>query len=110
MQIKHLVIVNLLSIYILPAHAQDTALKAENWSKENLEIVADFIKSVKNKNLEELCSRISFPFAREYPIPEIKSKKEFLKRYSEVFDDSLTKMIVSSDPNKDWSSVENAAG
>lgn len=30
---------------------------------------------------------------------------EFLKRYTEVFDDSLTKMIVNSDPAKDWSAV-----
>jgi hypothetical protein len=105
MQIKHLIIINFLSIYILPAHAQDSALNNENWSKQNQKIVTDFINSVKIKNLDELCSRISFPFVREYPIPEIKTKKDFLKRYSEIFDDSLTKMIVNSNPDKDWSAV-----
>jgi hypothetical protein len=104
-QLKHLIILNFLCSFFLSTDAQDTALKDDNWSKENLKVVTDFIKSVKSRNLEELSSRISFPFAREYPIPEIKSKEEFLKRYNEVFDDSLTQMIVNSDPNKDWSPV-----
>jgi hypothetical protein len=103
-KIKHLIIY-FLFIYVLPTYAQDTAHKGDDWSKENLKIVTHFIKSIKNKNFDEICTGIYFPFAREYPIPEIKSKTEFIKRYREIFDDSLTKMIVKSDPNKDWSAV-----
>jgi len=85
--------------------AQDTSLKDKNWNIENHKIIVEFIKNVKNGNFEEISSKMSFPFSRRYPIPEIKSKEEFLKRYSEIFDDSLIKRIVNSDPNKDWSEV-----
>ena len=105
MQIKQLIIFNILSICFLSTQAQDTAHKNENLSIENQKIVVEFIKNVKNKNLEEICSTMSFPFTRKYPIPEIKSMEEFLIRYNEIFDDSLTKRIVNSDPNNDWSEM-----
>ncbi|HSZ32819.1 MAG TPA: hypothetical protein VK772_05890 [Puia sp.] len=81
------------------------SLFAQDMSKENQKIVADFIAEVKNPNKNNLCSSISFPFKRQYPIPDINNRHEFLKRYKEVFDDSLTKMILTSDPAKDWAAV-----
>src|SRR5262249_42797373 len=37
--------------------------------------------------------------------PQIKNGQEFLKRYDEVFDDSIVKIIVNSSAAKDWSPV-----
>jgi hypothetical protein len=68
-------------------------------------IVFDFIDCIKHQKKEKLISKISFPFDREYPIPQIKTREEFLKRYNEVFDENLIKMIVNSKPNKDWAAV-----
>ena len=71
----------------------------------NKKVVADFIYCIKNQKKDKLISNISFPFERSYPIPQIKNKQEFLKRYKEVFDDTLSKMIINSDINNDWSAV-----
>ena len=78
---------------------------AQSLNKENQKIVADFISNVRSGNREKLCDSIFFPFRRRYPIPDIKNREEFLRRYSEIFDDSLTKMILNSDPAKDWSEM-----
>jgi hypothetical protein len=88
-------------LFVLNLHS----LFAQEMSKENLKIVNDFISNVRNKNMDELSNSISFPFERRYPIPDINNREEFLKRYSEIFDDSLTKMILNSDPAKDWSAM-----
>ncbi|MEH3112040.1 hypothetical protein [Pedobacter terrae] len=68
-------------------------------------IVADFIKVVKSGNVEKLCSKIKYPLNRAYPIPPIKNKQEFIKRYKEVFDDNLIKKIITSKAETDWSDV-----
>jgi hypothetical protein len=48
---------------------------------------------------------ISYPFKREYPIPAIKNKTEFIKRYNEIFDVPLKNEIIKSNPAKDWSEM-----
>lgn len=70
--------------------------------KNQQKVVAEFISYIKNNDREGLAKKIAFPFEREYPIPSIKNKAEFVKRYKEVFDDNLVKQIVNSDPAKDW--------
>jgi hypothetical protein len=85
-----------LTLYIFVAIGQEM-------TKEEQKVVTDFIDCIKSQNKEKLISMISFPFDREYPIPSIKNGQEFLKRYNEIFDDTLTKMIVSSKPSTDWS-------
>ncbi|TDQ08413.1 hypothetical protein [Pedobacter metabolipauper] len=72
---------------------------------EQQKVVSDFIYYIKNQKKEILADRVSYPLKREYPIPEIKNKQEFLKRYTEVFDNELIKMIVNSKPAVDWSAV-----
>lgn len=70
--------------------------------KQYQDVISNFIDCFKTQNKEKLSSLISFPLKREYPIPDIKTKQEFLKKYNEIFDDSLTQMIVKSKPTKDW--------
>jgi hypothetical protein len=67
--------------------------------------VTSFINAVKKGNIEKLSNKISYPLNRAYPLPSIKNKQEFVKRYKEVFDDNLTKKIVNSDIAKDWDAV-----
>jgi len=81
------------------------SLYAQKMNDDDLKTVSDFIDCIKYKEMDKLITKISFPFRREYPIPEIKNKKEFLKRYTEVFDDSLTKIIINSKPSKDWAEM-----
>lgn len=74
-------------------------------NKKYESVVLEFISNVKNQNKEKLLSKLKFPLRREYPIPSIKDKQEFLKRYKEVFDDDLSKKIIASKISTDWSDV-----
>lgn len=73
--------------------------------REYREMVITFIQEIENKEIDAIADRISFPFRRSYPIPDIKSREEFHERFSEVFDDSLVSIISSSNPKTDWSEV-----
>lgn len=77
----------------------------QEMTDDQKKIVANFIDCIKHQKKEKLIADISFPFDREYPIPQIKTGEEFLKRYNEVFDEKLVKMIVNSKPDKDWAAV-----
>lgn len=64
-----------------------------------------FIENVKEGKKEAVANMISYPFKREYPIPAIKNKTEFIKRYNEIFDVALKNEIIKSNPAKDWSEM-----
>lgn len=72
---------------------------------EYQKFIKTFISNVKNDKKEALANMISYPFKREYPIPTIKNKTEFIKRYNEIFDDALKSEISKSNPAKDWSEM-----
>lgn len=76
-------------------------------TKEHKEIIEDFIGCFKTNDRQKIAENISYPLKREYPLPEIKDKKEFLKRFDEVFDSKLIATIIKSNPSKedDWSAV-----
>lgn len=67
--------------------------------------ISNFIAAVKTRDFQKLIPFFSFPIEREYPLPDIKNEVEFINRYDELFDDSITALIVNSDPNKDWKIV-----
>jgi hypothetical protein len=88
----------LLLLYIGSAYSQTL-------DKKYLPVVTGFITSVKSGSIAKLSNKIKYPLNRTYPIPPIKNKQEFTKRYREVFDDELTKKIINSKPLTDWSDV-----
>jgi hypothetical protein len=51
-----------------------------------IDSINNVIALFKEKNIDKISSKISFPLYREYPIPPIKDKKEFRQRFREVFD------------------------
>jgi hypothetical protein len=67
--------------------------------------IKNFIDLVKSSNHAAIADRITYPLNREYPIPSIKNKQQMLKRFDEVFDESLLKSIINSDIEKDWDDV-----
>lgn len=95
---KPLITILLLTLHFLTALGQD-----EN--QENQKAIADFIACVKTQDKEALSGKVAFPLRREYPLPPIRNKQEFLNRYNEVFDDTLINMIVTSEPARDWSKM-----
>lgn len=80
-------------------------VSAQDLKPEYQKFIKTFISNVKNDKKEAVASMISYPFKREYPIPEIKNKADFVKRYSEIFDATLKNEIIKSDPAKDWSEM-----
>ncbi len=95
---KQITITVFISLSIAIAYGQEM-------TKEQQQVVINFIDCIKSQKKSKLAAKISFPFSREYPIPPVKNGLEFLKRYEEIFDDKLIGMIVNSDPAKDWSAV-----
>lgn len=80
-------------------------LNAQDLKPEYQKFISKFILEVKNDDKEAISKRIKFPFKREYPIPSVKDKADFVKRYNQIFDKMLIEKIAKSDPAKDWSEV-----
>lgn len=67
--------------------------------------VNKFIDNIEKARVAEIASSIVFPFEREYPIPSIKTKQEFIQRFDEMFDDVMVKKITQSNAAKDWTAL-----
>jgi len=80
-------------------------LIAQDLKPEYQKFISKFILEVKNSDTEAIAKRIKFPFKREYPIPSVKDKADFIKRYNQIFDKVVVEKITKSDPAKDWSEV-----
>ncbi|WP_281634350.1 hypothetical protein [Flavobacterium luteolum] len=80
-------------------------LIAQDLKPEYQKFISKFILEVKNSDKEAIAKRIKFPFKREYPIPSVKDKADFIKRYNQIFDKVLIEKITKSGPAKDWSEV-----
>ncbi|SHL35068.1 hypothetical protein [Flavobacterium saccharophilum] len=83
------------------------ALGIQNISGQDLKpayqkFVKSFIANIKSNNKEGVAAFIRYPLGREYPIPAVKNKADFIKRYDQIFDATLKKEIISSNPAKDW--------
>ncbi|TPG44704.1 hypothetical protein [Flavobacterium pectinovorum] len=78
---------------------------SQDLKPEYQKFIKNFIANVKSNNKEGVAAFISFPLGREYPIPAVKNKADFIKRYDQIFDNTLKNEIIKSNPVKDWSEV-----
>ena len=72
--------------------------------QQELERINALIALFKKKDIDGISNKISYPLYRQYPIPQIKDKQEFKKRFSEVFDQILIDKIANSKISQ-WSEV-----
>lgn len=93
-----IIIIVLLSLSLNVIHGQEL-------KKEYQKLVSNFIYNIKNDKKESIANIAIYPFEREYPIPVIKNKQEFIKRYNDIFDNKLKQLIVNSNPASDWSDM-----
>jgi len=82
-----------------------SASYAQNLSREQQIAILQFIEAVKNNDSERVLSGVTYPFNRLYPLPDVKDKPDFLRRYHEILDDSLRSVIVRSVPSEDWADM-----
>lgn len=68
----------------------------------NVERVKEIMEDFRTQNKTAIAGKIAYPLNREFPLPPIESEQEMLQRFTEVFDDELTGLIVNSDLAKDW--------
>jgi hypothetical protein len=79
--------------------------------EDNEELEVDKVLRINNvidlfklNDINKISNIINFPLERQYPIPSIKNKKEFTKRFNEVFDKILRDKIANSKIEQ-WSEV-----
>lgn len=81
------------------------ATSASSLKQKDHEHVIKIVEAFKANNRSLIAEYVSYPLSRRYPIPPIKDKQEFLKRFDEVFDAELLRMIINSDISNDWSDM-----
>ena len=68
----------------------------EKLDVDKVTYINNVIELFKLKDVEKISNIISFPLDRQYPIPSIKNRIEFIKRFNEVFDQILIDHITKS--------------
>lgn len=71
---------------------------------EETDSIQKLIELFKKADIEGISNKISYPLDRDYPIPSIRNKEEFIKRFHEVFDQKLIDNIAQSDISQ-WTEV-----
>ena len=92
-------------LYVLLIGIMVQNISGQDLRPEYQKFIKKFIDNVKNDRKEVVAEAIKYPLRRENPIPSIKNKTEFVKRYDEIFDTKLKTEISQSNPAKDWSEV-----
>lgn len=80
-------------------------VSAQNVKPHYQKCIQSVIDSVKTGKKEAIAAMISYPLKREYPLPDVVDKSDFIKRYDEIFDTTLKNEIAKSNPAKDWSDM-----
>jgi hypothetical protein len=68
----------------------------EKLKDDQIDAINNVIALFKEKDIDKISGIIRFPLNRQYPIPPINDKKEFIQRFSEVFDQILIDKIANS--------------
>ena len=80
-------------------------VSAQNVKPVYQKCIQSFIDTLKTGKKEAIAEMVAYPLKREYPIPDVVDKSDFIKRYDEIFDTTLKNEITKSDPGKDWSDM-----
>jgi len=90
------------NIYFYPVKNKEKEV-VENNSTHKL--VSNIIELVSKRDPILLAKRIQYPFSTQYPLSDIKNEKDFVETYNKIFTEKFIRLIESSDPDKDWSSM-----
>ncbi len=82
-----------------------TAVSGQSTLKnEQEQAVNKLIRIIKTKDKTKIAGLVRFPLRREYPLKDVKSKEELVRRFDEIFDKWLVGHIATSKIG-DWSEV-----
>jgi hypothetical protein len=80
-------------------------VSGQDLKPEYQKFIKIFISNVKSGKKEAVADMVRYPLKREIPIPTIKNKAEFVKRYDQIFDTKLRNEIIKSNVLNDWSEM-----
>lgn len=80
-------------------------VSAQTVKPEYQKCIKSFIDTLKSDKKDAIAEMVAYPLKREYPIPDVVDKSDFIKRYDEIFDTTLKNEITKSNPAKDWSDM-----
>lgn len=69
--------------------------------------VDSLIKWVTNDEVEKISDKVIYPLNRDYPLPDIHNKDEFIVYYDTLFDDSLKTIITTATSSKNWTNMKD---
>ena len=96
MKKQFLIILFLISSFVLAQNEKLDDYKAKK--------IQNVIRLFKNKNVKGISEIVRYPLERDYPVKSVKSKSEFVKRFNQIFDNSVVNLISKSKIS-DWSEV-----
>ena len=91
------------NVKVAPAHPSSYS-EQNTLESEEIVSIKKLIELFKKVDIEGISNKISFPLDRDYPIPSIRNKEEFIQRFHEVFDQKLIDKIAQSDISQ-WTEV-----
>jgi hypothetical protein len=73
-------------------------------STEQKKSIQQLINVFKSNNKTKIAGSVSYPLRREYPLKDVKNKRELIVRFDEVFDKTIMNLISKSKIN-DWTEI-----
>lgn len=67
-------------------------------------VVRDFIALVKSGNAEKMADKVIYPF-NSGDAKYLQNKSEFIRLYRTIFDSTMVRTILQSNPSKDWTDM-----
>lgn len=76
----------------------------DNLKKEQIQSIQRLTNIAKAKNKKRIAELIHYPLKRQFPLKDVKDKKDFIKRFDEIFDKVLLDKVAKSKLS-DWTMV-----
>lgn len=95
---------NFILVRILIATATTALGQESELKKEQIQSIQKLINTCKAKNKTKIADLIYYPLRREYPLKDVKDKKDFIQRFDDVFDQGFIDHVAKSKIS-DWSEV-----
>lgn len=78
--------------------------QTDELSSAQIQKIKQLISVFKTNNKVKIAGFISYPLGREYPLKNVKDKKDFIQRFDEIFDKAFVEHIANS-KIEDWGEV-----
>ena len=69
--------------------------------------VDSLVKWVTNDEVEKIADKLIYPLNRDYPLPDIQNRNEFIAYYDTLFDDSLKTILTTATSSQNWTNMKD---